>query len=267
MRFAVGTVYSAYHPHRFLCNRSEGRTALQIEVGDPLDVLTTVTGRAGGDGGLLETAIAPAIREAIVAGLLPAGTRLSEAQVARRLRVSRTPVRRALNQLEHERLVVIVPHIGASVRTITPEDVEEIYEVRIALEVLAVKLLIDRMTAVGRAELGEALRMLRAAAKDADSYAEALDALHLLIMRLSRNRTLVQIYESLVGPIRRFRRMNLGRAERVERSLRANQRIVRAMLAGELTAAALMEEHLQRSSADVIALLRSQFGLVTNRRT
>lgn len=210
---------------------------------------------------VLEDAIAPAIREAIILGALPGGMRLSEAQVARRLLVSRTPVRRALNQLAHEGLVVMAPHIGASVRAIRPEDVEEIYEVRIALEVLAVKLLIQRSNAVGRAEFMEAMNALRTASADAEAYADALDAFHLLIMRLARNRTLVQMYQNLVGPIRRFRRMNLGRPERVQRSLRRNLRIARAMLAGDSNAAALMEEHLHQASSDVIALLRAQFVL------
>jgi len=262
--FAVATVYYAYHQAGGSCN-GHGRlkTALQIErTEDPLDALTAFAWRSGSEGAPLEAAIAPALREAIVGGALPGGTRLSEAQVARRLRVSRTPVRRALDQLEHERLVVIIPHIGASVRAITPDDVKEIYEVRIALEVLAVKLLVERMGAVGRAELGEVLNALRSSADDAEAYAKALDALHLTIMRLARNRTLVQMYESLVGPIRRFRRLNLGAKERVQRSLRLNMRIGRAVLAGEPDAASMMEQHLHQASDEVIAILRSH-GAVT----
>lgn len=246
----------------FPAMRTEGTTALHIEqADDPLEALSAAAGRADSDGEVLEAAIALHLREVIVSGALPAGTRLSEAQVARRLHVSRTPVRRALNQLQHERLVVIVPHFGASVRTITPEDVEEIYEVRIALEVLAVKLLMARMGAVGRAELNEALADLRAASDDAEAYAKALDSLHLLVMRLARNRTLVQMYENLVGPIRRFRRINLGDSERIARSSRANLRIGRAILGGDENAAAMMEEHLTKASADVIALLRSHHVL------
>ena len=242
----------------FPATRAEDTTALQFQrAEDPLEALTALAGTAATNGALLESAIAPALREAIVSGILPGGTRLSEAQVARRLQVSRTPVRRALDQLEHERLVVIVPHFGASVRTITPEDVEEIYEVRIALEVLAVKVLMQRMNAVGRAELTEAMNALRAAADVAETYARALDALHLHVMRLAHNRTLEQIYESLVGPIRRFRRINLGEKERVQRSLRKNLRIVRAILAGEENAPSMMEQHLQQASTDVIDLLRN----------
>lgn len=205
----------------------------------------------------MDGAIAVALREAIIADMLRPGTRLSEAQVARRLSVSRTPVRQALVQLEHERLVVMVPHIGASVRAITPQDVKEIYEVRIALEVLAVKLLIRRLTAVGKAQLGEALGALRASAGSLDAYAGALDTFHLAIMRLSGNGTLAQIYESLVGPIRRFRRINLRRRDRVERSLRANARLGRAILELDEAAGEMMGEHLQRACDDIIAILHS----------
>src|SRR5579863_786015 len=258
LRFSVATVYNAYHR----TDRRATTTAIPLsQADDPLDVLTTLAGRLGDDTAVLEETIAPAIREAIIIGALPGGMRLSELQVARRLDVSRTPVRRALNQLAHEGLVVIAPHVGASVRAIRPEDVEEIYEVRIALEVLAVKLLIARLNPVGRAELMEAMESLRGAATDADAYAEALDAFHLLIMRLARNRTLVQMYQNLVGPIRRFRRINLGASDRVQRSLRANLRVARAMLASDSAAATLMEEHLKQAAADVIALLRAQFVL------
>ena len=248
--------------------RRRGTTALHIErPSDPLESLTAFAGRFGRNGAPLEAAIAPALREAIVSGALPGGTRLSEAQVARRLQVSRTPVRRALDQLEHERLVVMVPHFGASVREITPNDVAEIYEVRIALEVLAVKVLMARINAVGRAELTEALNALRTAADDPESYARALDGLHLNVMRLADNSTLVQIYESLVGPIRRFRRINLGAKERVQRSLRTNLRIGRAILGGEQNAPQMMEEHLQRASADVIMLLRANSPLAEHGST
>jgi DNA-binding GntR family transcriptional regulator len=225
---------------------------------DPLEVLRGNELEPSPDGHRLDVAIAPILREAIVSGALPSGTRLSEAQLAQRLGVSRTPVRQALNQLAHERLVVMVPRVGASVRTVTPEDVAEIYEVRIALEVLATKLMIQRMTGVGKAEMAEALNALRSAAEDPERYAKALDGFHSMLMRLAGNRTLVQIYESLVGPIRRFRRINLGSEDRVQRSLRANLRIGRSILAGDSLAATLMERHLQDACKAVIAVLRSQ---------
>jgi DNA-binding GntR family transcriptional regulator len=222
----------------------------------PLDVLKTLRNERALES-KIDLAIAPLIREAIVSGALPPGTRLSEGQLARRLGVSRTPVRQALVQLEHERLVVIVPHMGASVRPITADDVREIYEVRIAIEVLATKLAIARMTLVGKAQLNEAVDRLRRSTGSQDAFAAALDGLHLLIMHLSGNRTLQQIYEGLVGPIRRFRRIDLRVREHIGRSLRGNVRVVRAILAGQDAASELMERHLRRACADILEILSS----------
>ncbi|CAG9185808.1 GntR family transcriptional regulator [Cupriavidus pampae] len=88
----------------------------------------------------------PALREAIVEGVLPPGSRLSEVQIAKQLNVSRTPMREAVIQLEREVLATILPRVGAHVRTVTRRDVEEIYTVRAALECLAVQKAAARTT-------------------------------------------------------------------------------------------------------------------------
>src|ERR1700722_20690791 len=63
---------------------------------------------------LSDGVVVPALREAIVEGVLAPGSRLSEVQVAKQLNVSRTPMREAFAQLEREGLVMIVPRVGAS---------------------------------------------------------------------------------------------------------------------------------------------------------
>jgi DNA-binding GntR family transcriptional regulator len=243
---AVGMVYNAYHMGARLATKKS-----------PLDGLRA---RATDRGGAhkIDVAITPIIREAIISGALAPGVRLSEGPLARKLGVSRTPVRQALVQLEHERLVVIVPHFGASVRTITADDVREIYEVRIAMEALATKLAMARLTPVGKAELNEAATRLREADGSQEDFAEVLDALHLLIIRLSQNRTLQQMYESLVGPIRRFRRIDLRVPNHIQRSLRGNLKITKAIVAGDAAAPDLIEEHLRRACADILMVLEAR---------
>jgi DNA-binding GntR family transcriptional regulator len=88
---------------------------------------------------LSEALVVPALSEAIVEGVLPPGSRLSEVQIVKQLNVSRTPMREAVVQLEREVLATILPRVGAHVRTVTRRDVEEIYTVRAALECLAVQ--------------------------------------------------------------------------------------------------------------------------------
>jgi len=86
------------------------------------------------------------LRELILAGSLPAGAKLGEAELATRLDVSRTPVREALSRLAAEGLVDIVPNRGARVVRWSDEDLEQIFELRLRLEPYAVGLAVPRLT-------------------------------------------------------------------------------------------------------------------------
>jgi DNA-binding GntR family transcriptional regulator len=74
------------------------------------------------------------IREAIVDGRLEPGQRLKEEELARELGISRTPIREALLILQSEGLVEATPNRGATVRTHTPEDLDDLYQLRALLE-------------------------------------------------------------------------------------------------------------------------------------
>jgi len=97
-----------------------------------------------------QEAVAGALREAISLGDLPHGTRLTQDDLATQFGVSRIPVREALWQLESEGLIEIIPHRGAVVSGLTLQELREIYEIRIALEALAVSLAVPR---AGEADL------------------------------------------------------------------------------------------------------------------
>lgn len=87
----------------------------------------------------LPQAVAQAIREEILLGKIPVAARLNQDALAARFGVSRIPVREALRQLEAEGLVEIHPHRGAFVASLAVEEIKGIYEIRIALESLAVE--------------------------------------------------------------------------------------------------------------------------------
>jgi len=74
------------------------------------------------------------IREAIVDGRLEPGRRLKEEELARELGISRTPIREALLMLQAEGLVDAVPNRGAMVRVHTPDDLDDLYQLRALLE-------------------------------------------------------------------------------------------------------------------------------------
>jgi DNA-binding GntR family transcriptional regulator len=79
------------------------------------------------------------LRRAILSGALPGGTRLVQADIATQLSVSTTPVREALRDLASEGLVVFKPHSGAVVRELDIAELAELYDIRKALEPLAVR--------------------------------------------------------------------------------------------------------------------------------
>ena len=80
------------------------------------------------------------LREAILKGELQPGERLMELQLASKLGVSRTPIREAIRMLEQEGLAVTMPRKGAEVARMTLKDMEDVLEVREALDELAARI-------------------------------------------------------------------------------------------------------------------------------
>jgi DNA-binding GntR family transcriptional regulator len=90
--------------------------------------------------------VAQTLRARVLDGQLPPGTRLGQEQIARELSVSRIPVRDALGQLAHERLITVVPNSGAMVTRLEESELVETYRIREALEPLALAESATRVT-------------------------------------------------------------------------------------------------------------------------
>ena len=86
------------------------------------------------------------LRQAILTGELSPGERLMEIHLANRLGVSRTPIREAIRKLELEGLVTMIPRRGAEVAQITEKSMNDVLEVRSAMDALCVELACDRIT-------------------------------------------------------------------------------------------------------------------------
>lgn len=96
------------------------------------------------EGGSQAVKVQLKLREMVLAGELPGGTRIAELSIVEKLGVSRTPIRAALMRLEQEGLLVTLPNGGYAVRTFSERDVVDAIELRGTLEGLAVRLAAER---------------------------------------------------------------------------------------------------------------------------
>lgn len=90
--------------------------------------------------------VVSALRHSILTGELRSGQPLPQDEIAARFGVSKIPAREALVQLKAEGLVTLLPNRGAFVSALSPDEVDEIYAMRVALETLALRRAVPRMT-------------------------------------------------------------------------------------------------------------------------
>ncbi|MEV6344192.1 GntR family transcriptional regulator [Actinoplanes sp. NPDC051851] len=153
---------------------------------------------ASESGSALVDATAAAIRARIMSGEIPIGAQLRQAELAKALGVSRTPVREALRQLQTGGLIEVVPNRGAVVRVPAPWEVREAYEVRAELEGLAAVRAVRRITRDGLADLRATNDMLRPgeAPPNAASHA-ANDRFHTMIHEIAGNERLARAIQEI----------------------------------------------------------------------
>lgn len=171
------------------------------------------------------------LRQAILKGELKPGERLMEIQLAERLGVSRTPVREAIRKLELEGLVLMIPRKGAEVAEITVKDLEDVLEVRAALEELAVKDACDNIGEEELAELEKANREFAEVLKGDDLIAcvHADMKFHEIIYDATNNKRLLQILNNLREQMYRYRMEYLKDRSTHATLLKEHQDIVMAL--------------------------------------
>lgn len=205
--------------------------------------------------------VVEAVRRAILGGVLPAGTRLVQAELAAQFGVSNTPVREALRQLSAEGLVRFDSYRGAVVRTPTLDEVREVYEVRLLLEPVAMRKAVERITST---ELGQAWELQEEMVRtdDVGTWVLLNRRFHGVLIEAARSPRLASIIAALEDAattqvalsIRAdFRRMTDGNDEHRE--------ILRAVESRDAEGVVgLVSEHLQSTVRAVEALAESGAG-------
>lgn len=147
------------------------------------------------------------LREAILKGELRPGERLMELQLAAKLGVSRTPIREAIRMLEQEGLAVTIPRRGAEVAKMTEKDMQDVLQVREALDELAASIACELITKEELESLENAMQEFEAATrtKDIKKIAETDMVFHDIIYQATRNPKLVNILNNLREQMYRYR--------------------------------------------------------------
>ena len=173
--------------------------------------------------------------------------RLDERQLASDLGVSRTPVREALAQLEREGFVRSVPRSGIYVVRKTKAEVIELITAWAALESMAARLVTQNASDDEIAGLRRMFATFEngAVAAKLDEYSEVNIEFHQAIIRMSRNRVLIDMAENLFTHMRMIRRKTIGEMDRADRSIRDHMHIIEALEARDTNRA----EELVRSHA------------------
>jgi DNA-binding GntR family transcriptional regulator len=192
------------------------------------------------DGRPLKGVVADEIRSRIIVGALNLGERLSDKDLASELRVSRTPVREALLQLQAEGLIVVRPRSGTFVFDLSPDDLREISDLRGVLEAAAIRMGAARQRE--RVVSALATRVAEAAlALEASDFArcETLDtAFHETLIELGGNKYLIESYRAIADKVRALRSRLPERRERIANAIAQHRRIVDLIAVGQIEAAA-----------------------------
>lgn len=205
---------------------------------------------------LAETAYRTLARE-IASGALVPGQKLNIRDIAQRLEVSRTPVKEAFNRLAQEGVLTIHPQSGTYVAVLEPDDVHDLFEVRLMMETWAAKLLAESKDS-GRIAALESLvddceKLLRAEDFDYEAFVEADREFHRVIVESAASPRLSRFYEAVYPQIQ-LMRVYWGRArERAKTSHRQHVAVLQAIRdSGPLHAADALAVHIRSSRADVV---------------
>ncbi|WP_312451070.1 GntR family transcriptional regulator [Comamonas sp.] len=142
--------------------------------------------------------------QAIFEGRLPPGSRIVEAELSRQMGVSRAPLREAARRLESQGVIVSTPRKGFTVRTFSPKEIQDLFQVRLGLEVMAARLACEVATDAQLASLkAYADDMLERAPTLSNIERVTMDlGMHTAISRLSGNEYLQRIFANMQAEIR-----------------------------------------------------------------
>jgi DNA-binding GntR family transcriptional regulator len=211
-----------------------------------------------------EVQTADALREGIVDGEIPPGTRLTEIRMAEQLGVSRATIRTAFHQLAQEGLIDQIPYTGWTVMSLNAHDAWELYTLRSSLEALGARLVAAEIKTGGAnapaiARLDAIFEALRTACVGGNrkQIADADFALHRAIIDLAGHRRLVEQYSKVEQQVRIYIASSDSLVSQPEAIVEQHRPIIETLKAGDIDAAVRAAvEHNEQEGGKLVAHLR-----------
>lgn len=204
-----------------------------------------------------------ALRERIVRGLYPEGMALRQDALATELGVSRIPVREALRQLEAEGLVTLSPHHGATVSTLSIEEVRELSELRALIEAKLLRHALPRLTAADLSRAAEILDQYESAfaTGDVGAWGHLNWSFHSILLSPAARPLTLGVAEQLQNQSDRYMRLQLSLTAGQDRANDEHRAILEAAAAGDpARACALLSAHIIGAGDSLLEFLREHRG-------
>ena len=201
------------------------------------------------------------LREAILKGELKPGERLMELQLAAKLGVSRTPIREAIRMLEQEGLAVTIPRKGAEVARMTEKDMEDVLQIRDALDELAASIACEQISEEELAELRHTMHEFEESTKTGDvkRIAEADVRFHDIIYHATRNVKLENMLNNLREQMYRYRLEYIKDADKRQILMVEHEHILKALTLRHIQEAKMaVREHIDNQEITILKNLKEQ---------
>jgi DNA-binding GntR family transcriptional regulator len=195
------------------------------------------------------------LREQLLNGEITPPEHLVEARIAKELGTSRTPVREALHSLELEGLIKAIPRVGYVVKPISEQEVEEICEVRMAIEGVAVRWAMEKAYKKLIEELKKNISISdsKVSKRDAKAFVDLDAQFHEIIARYSGSQRLLELAQTLRRHMLRYRIQSIYSVDNVLRAIDGHKGIVRAIEKQDLREVNVaIRNHMEQVKRDVL---------------
>ena len=195
------------------------------------------------------------LREQLLNGEIAPPEHLIEAKIAKELGTSRTPVREALHSLELEGLIESIPRVGYVVKAISEEEVEEICEIRMAIEGVAVRWAIEKAykKLVEELEKNISIAEEKVSKGNVRAFVDMDAQFHEIISKFSGSKRLLELAQTLRRHMLRYRIQSIYSVDNVLRAINGHKGILRAIEKRNLEEVnQAIRHHMEQSKSDIL---------------